>query len=94
MGTKEGGVHKIIIFYLYYDLFSSRDGRISILPSCCCSGDIDESSFYISPDEMNANFEDGGTSLEIMHFWYWVILRPSIGKGIMIMNAESNATTG
>jgi hypothetical protein len=30
---------------------------------------------------------------EMMHFWYWVRLRPSIGKGIMVMNAEFNATT-
>ncbi len=30
----------------------------------------------------------------MMHFWYWVMLGPSIGKGIMIMNAEFIATTG
>ena len=42
----------------------------------------------------NRKKEDGGTGLEMMHFWYWVMLRPSIGKGIMITNAEFNATTG
>ena len=36
----------------------------------------------------------GGTGLEMRHFWYWVMLRPSIGKGIMVTNAEFNATTG
>jgi hypothetical protein len=62
--------------------------------SSSCSGEIDELSLHISPDELNANFEDGGTGLEMMHFWYRVMLRPSIGKGIMITNAGFNATTG
>ncbi len=67
----------------------------------CWSGKIDESSYYISPYELNANsisgiktFIIGGGGLEMMHFWYWVMLPPSIGKGIMAKNAEFNATTG
>ena len=51
----EGDVHKIINFYLYNDLFPYRDGRISISLSLSRSGEVDESSFYISPDELNAN---------------------------------------
>jgi len=35
-----------------------------------------------------------GGGLEIMHFWCWVMLGSSIGKGVMITNAEFNATTG
>ncbi len=42
----------------------------------------------------NANFEDEGIGLEVMRFWCWVMLRPSIGKGIMVTNAEFYATTG
>jgi hypothetical protein len=38
--------------------------------------------------------EKGGGGLEIMRFWYWVMLRPQIGKVIMAKNAEFNATTG
>jgi hypothetical protein len=30
----------------------------------------------------------------MMHFWYWVMIHPSIGKGIMITNAEFNTTIG
>ncbi len=30
----------------------------------------------------------------MMHFWYWVMLGHSIGKGIMVTNSEFNATTG
>ena len=48
-------VHKIINFHFYNDLFHCRDGRISILLSSSCSGEVDESSFYISPYELNAN---------------------------------------
>ena len=68
--------------------------------SSSCSGKVDESSFYISPYSLNANSISGiktfiiGGGLEIMHFWYWVMLHPSIGKGVMITNAEFNATPG
>jgi hypothetical protein len=56
MGTKEGDVHKIINFYLYYnDLFPCRDTRILIPLPSPCSGNVDESSFYIRPDELNVN---------------------------------------
>jgi hypothetical protein len=50
-----GDVYKIINFYLYNDLFSCRDGRISIALSFSCSGEVDESSIYIGPYELNAN---------------------------------------
>jgi len=70
-----------------------RQENLNPLPSPC-SGEVDESSFYVGRYELNANFEDGGTGFEIMHFWYWVMLHPSIGKGIMATNAECNATTG
>jgi hypothetical protein len=35
--------------------FPSRDRRISIPLFSYCSGKVDESSFYISPDEFNPN---------------------------------------
>jgi hypothetical protein len=58
MGTEEGNIHKIINFYLYYnDLFPCRDRRTLIpLPS---PWKVDESSFYISPHELNANSISG-----------------------------------
>ena len=76
------------------DLFPCRARQISTpLPSSCL-GEIDELSRHIGPDELNANFEDGGTGLEIMHFRYWVMRHSSIGKGIMATDAQFNATTG
>ena len=36
-------------------IFPCRGGRISIPLSFSCSAKVDESSFYISPDELNAN---------------------------------------
>jgi hypothetical protein len=36
----------------------------------------------------------GVTGFEMIQFWYWVVLGPSMGKGIMVTNAEFNATTG
>jgi hypothetical protein len=40
-------------------LFPYRDGRISIFLSSSCSGKVDESSFYISPCELNADSISG-----------------------------------
>jgi hypothetical protein len=58
LSKKSWGVHKIINFYLYLcnDLFPCRGRRISPppLPSSC-SGKVDESLFYISPYELNAD---------------------------------------
>jgi hypothetical protein len=34
----------------------NRDEGISIPLSSSCSGEVDESSFHISPDELNANW--------------------------------------
>jgi hypothetical protein len=50
-----GNVHKIINFYFYNDQFPCRDGRILIPLPSPWSGKVDESSFYISPDELNTN---------------------------------------
>jgi hypothetical protein len=50
-----GDVHKIINFYFYNGLFPCRDIRILIPLPSFCSGKVDESSFYISPCDLNAN---------------------------------------
>lgn len=54
-GEKGRDVHKIINFCFYNDLFPCPDGRISIPQSSPCSRKVDESAFYISPYELNAN---------------------------------------
>ena len=36
--------------------------------SSSCSAKVDESSFYISPYQLNASSEDGGAGLAMMHF--------------------------
>ena len=55
LGTDKEDVHEIINFYFYNDLFPCRDGRISISLSFFCPGKVDESWFYIRPDELDAN---------------------------------------
>jgi hypothetical protein len=55
LGHGKGGVHKIINFYFYNDLFRCRRWRILIPPPSPCSGKVDESSFYVSPYELNVN---------------------------------------
>ncbi len=43
------------IVIIRHDLFSCRGGRILIPLPSSCSGKVDESSFYISSYELNAN---------------------------------------
>ena len=50
-----GDVHKIVNFYWYNDLFPHQDRRISIPLPSSCPGKVDESPFYISSYEFNAN---------------------------------------
>ena len=50
-----GDVHKIINFYWYNDLFPHQDRRILIPLPSPYSDEVDESSFYIGSDELNAN---------------------------------------
>jgi hypothetical protein len=71
IGGKMGDVHKIINFYLYNDLFSCRDGRISIALSFSCSGEVDESSIYIGPYELNANSISDIKTLKTLKEYKW-----------------------
>jgi hypothetical protein len=55
LGTEIRDVHEIINFCFFNDLFRWWTGRISIPLSSSCPGKVDESSFHISPYELNSN---------------------------------------